>query len=406
MSQYTLSSKTRNLTFVLMGIGIITLAYGDLTTNISGTRFWANILLEGLFFTFIALGASFFMALQYVAQAGWSVVVKRTFESVTTFLPFGLLAIFAVLVASAIGGHNNSADIVYKWMQSDATDAVKKVPGVFNAMLVKKHLYLNIPFVMIRTIICAGIWVYLVRLMRKRSIESDLTNDFLPLHYKNVKTAGWFIVFFGITEQLMAWDWVMAIDHDWHSTLFGWYLFDDMWLTGVIVTILITLHVKSRGLLKEVNEHHLHNLGLWMFALSVLWGYLWFFQFMFYWYTNIPDEVVYFQARIDHYRLPFWIMFCTNLLLPLIVLMTRDTKRNTKYLIGVGCIILCTHWIDAYVWVMPGTLGLKPHFNFFEIGVLLGFIGLFLYVVLTNLAKVPVSVKNHPYLEESIHHHL
>ncbi len=48
--------------------------------------------------------------------------------------------------------------------------------------------------------------------MRKRSIESDLTNDFLPLHYKNVKTAGIFIVFFGITEQMMAWDWVMAID--------------------------------------------------------------------------------------------------------------------------------------------------------------------------------------------------
>ncbi len=126
----------------------------------------------------------------------------------------------------------------------------------------------------------------------------------------------------------------------------------------------------------------MHNLGLWMFALSVLWGYLWFFQFMFYWYTNIPDEVVYFQARIDHYRLPFWIMFCINLLVPLLILMTRDTKRNNKYLIGIGCIILVTHWIDAYIWVMPGTLGVTPAFGLYEIGVLLGFIGLFLYVVL------------------------
>jgi hypothetical protein len=55
---------------------------------------------------------------------------------------------------------------------------------------------------------------------------------------------------------------------------------------------------------------------------------------------------------------------------------------------------------------MPGTLGLTPAFGLYEIGILLGFVGLFLYVVLTNLSKVPVSVKNHPYLEESIHHHL
>ncbi len=403
MSQYTLSSKTRNTTFVLMGIGVLALAYGAMNHDVSGTRFWANILLEGLFFTFIAVGAAFFMALQYVAQAGWSVVIKRICEALSTFLPYGIATIFIVIIASVIGGHNDSADIVYKWMQKSIT-----VPGspAYDEMLVKRSPYLNVPFLLIRTIICAGLWIYMVRLLRKRSIESDLTSDFLPLHYKNIKTAGVFIVFFGITEQMMAWDWVMSIDYDWHSTLFGWYLFDDMWLTGVIATVLLTLHVRSKGLLKEVNQNHMHNLGLWMFSLSVLWGYLWFFQFMFYWYTNIPDEVVYFQARIDHYRWAFWVMFCINLLVPLIIMMTRDTKRNNKYLIGVGCLLLITHWMDAYIWVMPGTLGVTPSFGFYEIGVLLGFIGLFLNIVLTNLSRVPVLVKNHPYLEESIHHHL
>lgn len=386
-----------------MGLGVIALIYGALNHGISGTRFWANILLEGLFFTFIAVGAAFFMCLQYVAQAGWSAVIKRICEALASFLPYGLLAIFAVLVASAIGGHNDSPDIVYKWMQKSATTAGS---SIYDALLVKKGGYLNIPFVLARTVICGGLWIYMVRQIRKNSIESDLTNDFLPHFYRNLKTAGVFIVFFGITEQLMAWDWVMAIDVDWHSTLFGWYLFDDMWLTGVICITLLALYIRKKGLLPEVNENHMHNLGLWMFALSVLWGYLWFFQFMFYWYTDIPDEVVYFQARIDHYRLAFWIMFCINLFVPLLILMTRDTKRNTKYLVGVGCLVMITHWIDAYIWVMPGTLGLKPPFGLYEIGILLGFIGLFLYVVLTNLAKVPVIMKHHPYLEESIHHHL
>jgi hypothetical protein len=403
MNYYTFSGKEKNFSFALMGIGLISIIYGLFSSDVSGTRFWGNILLEALFFTFISLGAVFFMSLQYVAQAGWPIVVKRIYEAIGSFMPIGLLIVLIVVVVSAIGGAKGSHDIVYHWMTRGV-----QIPGSenFDELLYKKKPYLNVPFVLIRTIVICGIWVYLAMQMRKRSIESDLTNDYLSLHYKNLMTAAVYIIFFGITEQMVAWDWVMSIDGNWHSTLFGWYLFDDMWLTGVIATILLTLHVKRKGLLPNVNTNHIHNLGLWTFALSVLWGYLWFFQFMFYWYTNIPDEVVYFQQRIDHYRWLFWIMFIINLLLPLIGLMTRDAKRNPRFLMGVCFIILITHWIDAYVWIMPGSIGIEWHIGIPEIGTLVGFFGMFIYVVFSALSKVPIQVKNHPYLEESIHHHV
>lgn len=403
MNYYTFSGKEKNFTFVLMGIGLLSLLYGLFSHDVSGARFWGNILLESLFFTFIALGAVFFMSLQYVAQAGWSIVVKRIYEAIGTFMPYGLLVIFIVIVASAISGAHGSHDIVYHWMEKGIHDPKS---ANYDELLTKKSPYLNVPFMLLRTVLICGIWIYLAMQMRKRSIESDLTNDYLSLHFKNLMTAAVYIIFFGITEQMLAWDWVMSIDGNWHSTLFGWYLFDDMWLTGVIATILITLHVKRKGLLPNVNTNHLHNLGLWMFALSVLWGYLWFFQFMFYWYTDIPDEVVYFQLRIDHYRWLFWIMFIINLLLPLIGLMTRDAKRNRGFLMFIGITILVTHWIDAYVWVMPGSVGTEWHIGIPEIGTLVGFAGLFIYVVFNSLSKVPIQVKNHPYLEESIHHHV
>ncbi len=398
MNYYTFSNKAKTTTYILMGIGLLALIFGLLNGDITSTRFWANLLLEGIFFTFISLGAIFFMSLQYVAMAGWSVVVKRVYEAVGRFLPFGLIVIFLVLLSSVLKS-KTSNDIVYHWMH-------KGTDGLYDELVEKKAMWLNIPFVLLRTILIGGIWVYMANVMRKRSIEMDLTNDYLPLHRKNLMTAAFYIIFFGITEQFMAWDWIMAIDANWHSTLFGWYLFDDMWLTGVIATVLITIYLRRKGLLQNVNANHMHNLGLWMFALSVLWGYLWFFQFMFYWYTNIPDEVVYFQARIDHYRCVFWIMFCVNLVLPLIVLMTRDTKRNDKYLVIIGSILLVTHWLDAYVWIMPGSIGINWKIGFYEVGLAAGFIGFFLYVVLTALAKVPVQVKNHPYLEESLQHHV
>jgi hypothetical protein len=403
MNYYTFSGKEKNFSFALMAIGLLTIIYSLFNNDISSTRFWGNILLEAIFFCFISIGAVFFMSLQYVAQAGWSIVVKRVYEAIGTFMPVGILIIFIVIVVSAISGAGGHGGAVYHWMDKKNF----AIPGSLDAELMeKKSPYLNIPFVIIRTLVICGIWIYMAMQMRKRSIESDLTNDYLPLHFKNLMTAALYIIFFGITEQMIAWDWVMSIDGNWHSTLFGWYLFDDMWLTGVIATMMLTLHIKRKGLLPNVNHNHLHNLGLWMFALSVLWGYLWFFQFMFYWYTNIPDEVVYFQARIDHYRVLFWVMFCVNLLLPLIGLMTRDAKRNRGFLMVIGAIILITHWIDAYVWIMPGSVGIEWHIGIPEIGILIGFFGLFIFVVFSSLAKVPIQVKNHPYLEESVHHHV
>src|SRR6185312_3055778 len=262
MNYYTFSGRAKMTTYILMGIGLIALMYGLFVKDISGTRFWANVLLEGVFFTFIALGAVFFMALQYVAQAGWSIMVKRVYEAVGRFLPFGLLVIFLVLVVSVIKGMGGSSDIVYHWMQKGTTDPHSPV---YDEMIAKKSMWLNIPFVLIRTILIGGVWIYMANVMRKRSIEMDLTNDYLPLHYKNLMTAAVYIVFFGITEQFVAWDWIMAIDANWHSTLFGWYLFDDMWLTGVITTVLLTIHLRRKGLLQNVNENHMHNLGLWMF---------------------------------------------------------------------------------------------------------------------------------------------
>src|ERR1700756_5200991 len=115
MNYYTFSSKAKTTTYVLMALGLIAMVYGLFNGDITSTRFWANFLLEGAFFTFISLGAIFFMSLQYVAMAGWSVVVKRVYEAVGRFLPFGLITIFLVLIVSVIRS-KTSNDIVYHWM--------------------------------------------------------------------------------------------------------------------------------------------------------------------------------------------------------------------------------------------------------------------------------------------------
>jgi hypothetical protein len=90
-----------------------------------------------------------------------------------------------------------------------------------------------------------------------------------------------------------------------------------------------------------------------------------------------------------------------NFIFPIILLMSRDAKRHNGRLILVCIIVLIGHWINSYLLVAPGTLGSHGHIGFTEIGMGLGYFGLFLYVVFNSLTKDPLEVKNHPFLEES-----
>jgi hypothetical protein len=91
---------------------------------------------------------------------------------------------------------------------------------------------------------------------------------------------------------------MMSIDTHWFSTLFGWYNFATMWVSGIAMMAMITVSLKRNGYMQHISHEHLHDLGKFMFAFSIFWTYLWFSQFMLIWYSNIPEEVTYFILPI------------------------------------------------------------------------------------------------------------
>jgi len=107
------------------------------------------------------------------------------------------------------------------------------------------------------------------------------------------------------------------------------------------------------------------------------------------------------RLEVENYKFLFWFSMIINFIAPIILLMSRDAKRNNGRLIFVGCVILVGHWINSYLLVAPGTLGTHGHIGFTEIGMGLGFSGLFIYLVLNALTKQPLETKNHPFLDES-----
>ena len=134
-----------------------------------------------------------------------------------------------------------------------------------------------------------------------------------------------------------------------------------MGVTGFTMIAMFAIVLKRKGYLEYVNENHIHDLGKWIFAFSILWTYMWFSQFMLIWYSNIPEEVTYYMARWDNYNALFWITSVINFIFPLLILMSRDSKRNFGYIMTVGVIVLIGHWCNVFLMIEPGVM--KDHWH-------------------------------------------
>jgi hypothetical protein len=250
----------------------------------------------------------------------------------------------------------------------------------------------------------AGVFVYFARKFREWSIQEDSVGG-TELHYLQYRKGAVFLVFFAVFSSTMSWDVLMSIDTHWYSTMYGWYIFSGMWVTTMIFATLALVWLKNLGYFGNVNDSHVHDMGKWVFAISMLWSYLWFCQYMLIWYSDIPEEVTYFQTRYEHYMGLMWGIFFTNFALPFYVLIARDAKRNTKYLVRVGVILFVSHFFDLYLAVIPGTNHAHETFTgWFELGLFIGFLGLFVRMFVTALSKANLIPVKHPFLNESEHH--
>lgn len=401
--EFKIANKAKMLTIALMAGGLLFLVIGLLIHSGDDnflTRLLSNTLVNSFFFFSIGLGALFFLALQYATETGWYATVKRVIEGLAGFLPVGIILMLVALLSLTFthGAHGH----VYSWMNPDVYDPNSHH---YDEMIVGKSSYLNEVFFWIRTLVYMATYYMFYRGFRMRSLEEDRVGG-TEIHFRNYRKGALFLVFFSVFSSTSVWDWIMSIDVHWFSTLFGWYTFAGMWCTTMTVLVMLVLYLKKQGYLPKVNDSHIHDIGKWTFATSFLWSYMFFSQFMLIWYANIGEEATYYIQRIEQYQLMYFGMFFINFAFPMLILMSRDAKRNAGILIFVGLIIVCGHWLDVYIMVSGGSMGASASIGFVEIGMALAFLGLFIRVVLTNLTKAPLTPVNHPFLDESIHHEI
>tara|TARA_A100001011_G_scaffold213571_1_gene221696 strand:+ start:640 stop:2049 length:1410 start_codon:yes stop_codon:yes gene_type:complete len=352
---------------------------------------WAALYVAAFFFMMIALGTLAFYAVNRAAQAGWSPALFRVMEGITAYLLPGALIVFVILALS--GMHFNH---LFIWMDPEVVAHDKLIQG--------KVGFLNVPGFLIRALIYIGGWATYRYFSRKFSLAQDQADD-ISNHKKNFRISAGFLVFFIVTESMMSWDWIMSIDPHWFSTLFGWYVFASMFVSGITTIALITIYLKSKGYLEKVNDSHIHDLGKFMFGISIFWTYLWFSQFMLIWYSNIPEEVTYFITRIEDYNIPFFGMLIMNFIFPLLILMNSDYKRVNYIIVMTGIVVILGHYVDVFNMIMPSAVGDQWFIGIAEVGGFLFFLGLFIFVVFKEISKAPLHAVGDPFMGESERFH-
>ncbi|MEM1357099.1 MAG: hypothetical protein AAGF89_02820 [Bacteroidota bacterium] len=487
MENFVFSSRAKAVTGGTAIFGALLLIVSYFVDGGEGhhMRFWTNLLHNSVFFLGIAALAAFAYCAFTTAYAGWFVQFKRVWESFSMFLLPGLFLMGIIIVGLWLHSHH-----LYHW--NDAA-AVADDP-----ILTHKSSFLNKYWYTFGTIGFVGIWYFFMSRIRQISIAEDTQGDSNYTHHARIKKyAAPFLVIFGFTSAALIWQWIMSIDSHWYSTMFAWYASASLFVAMTALTIMLLIYLKSRGYLQGVNAEHFHDLGKYLFAISIFWTYVWFSQFMLIWYGNVGEETIYFRLRMDSYPVLFWGNLLLNFILPFFILMRNDTKRKFGTLFFASAIVFFGHWVDFFSMIKPGAretlIEMAAHHDaghhgdeqhatmeghgeghaaddhgdthataeghgeahaaddhgdahatgshgdeyaandhgeahadgshddvhghalefksgytipgLLEIGTFLGFLGGFLFFVLSSLTKAPLEPKRDPYMEESLHHH-
>ena len=377
-----MSQSLRRLINICALIGVATLLAGVLITP---QRTWANFLLVSFLLVCIGLAGTIFIALTNVIGAAWSVAFRRVPEAMTAALPLGAAGLFISFLFHAS---------LYPWVAEHDT-----LTGF-------RHLWLDYRFFLVRAVVYIAAWLWfsgaIVRNSRLQDVDGNADHS-----VRNSRLSAAFLVVFAITFWLASFDWIMSLEPEWSSTMFGIYNFAGMFLGGIAVMTLLVIWLERLGPLSGVvNEEHLHDLGKMLFAFSTFWMYIWFSQYMLIWYAHLPEETVYFAERLHGNWQPLFILnLFLNWVVPFVVLMNRPAKRSRSVLAKVALVVLLGRWLDLYLMIMPPVDGRWPRIGVWEIGTIAGGVALFLTVFARAFRRESAVPIRDPNLLESMHYH-
>jgi hypothetical protein len=352
-------------------------------------RFFQSYLVSFFFGFSIAIGAALFVMIQHLTGAAWSVPVRRIMETIMMSIP--VLAVLFIPVA--VGLHS-----LYEWSHPEfvAKEFLELKKPVYEFWLNPKMFY-------IRAAAYFALWYFWAWRLYSWSKSQDKTFDVKPTFSSERFSAPGMVLFF-LTASLASIDWVMSLNPHWYSTIFGVYcLAGGAWGMFALLTF-IFLRFRANGVMvNSVTTEHYHDLGKWMFALTVFWAYIAFSQYMLIWYANLPEETIFFKMR----RTGTWeamsgVLLFGHFAATFLVLLARGSKRTLNVLRFAVIWVLAMHYTDIYWLVMPNFFKPGVVFHWLDLATLVAVMSTLGLVFWMRLKKAPIAPIGDPRFQKGL----
>jgi hypothetical protein len=301
------------------------------------TQFFQSYLMAYMWCLGATLGCLALGMVHQLSGGAWGVLIRRPIGAASRVLPV-LTALFLPILA---GMHR-----LYRW-----TDPAEMV---HDEALQHKALYLNVPFFIVRAVVYFAVWNALVFFLNRWSLQQDATADpQLARRMQRLSAGG--LLAYGLTITFASFDWLMALDPHWFSTIYGVIIIGGQGLTALAVLIVILVWLSRRPPLQGIVQPiHLHDLGNLMLAFTMLWAYFSFSQYLIIWAGNLPREIAWYVHRsYTSWRLVAAVLMLFHFALPFVLLLSRQIKRHGETIFKVAIGILAVRVVDLFWLIAP-----------------------------------------------------
>lgn len=379
-------------------IGLVAMGIAVTLGSLEGDhfrRFFFGYLTAFSWILSIALGGLFFVIIQHLTNAHWSVTVRRIAEYTIGAFPWiGVMALPLLYPLFSHHGVDDFGGLLWPWIHPHGEHA---------ALVEHKSSWLNVNFFSFRLAFYLLLWSGMGRFFLRQSLAQDESSDYAP----TLKAKRWSpiaVILFALSISFASFDIIMSLAPEWFSTIFGVYYFAGATMSIMAWLILAGRCLQRGGALATViTKEHYHDLGKFMFAFVFFWGYIAFSQFMLIWYANIPEETGWFIIRRNEAWMPVtWSLVIFHFAVPFLGLISRHTKRHSGALTFWACYLLVLQWVDMAWLILPEYSHEVLPIGIMEIVSAVGLFGVFVWAVARTAGNKPLIPQKDPLLGDSL----
>jgi hypothetical protein len=369
--------------FALGFAGLVALIIAGFIMRGSGATAWLpflhDYLIAFVFWTAVAVGALGVLMIHHSTGGWWGYPLRRIFEACARTLPLIVLFFLVPLFTMS--------RIYSSWVHPDTGDSV----------LMAKMWYLNVHGFVIRAVVYFAIWFFLAFRLTRLSAREDATGDPTISHSMEVISAPGLVLGAGAIT-VAAVDWVMSLQPDWFSTIFGFLFIVIFLLAGYSFSVYTFSRLAENEPLRDALDPSRYlDMGNLILVFTLLWAYMSFSQFLIIWAGNLKPEIPFYMARaFGGWGVVGGLLLLLHFFVAFFLLLMRTIKRRLPRLAKVALLQFVLTLMDLY-WLIVPSYQKGPRFA--DLGILFAVVGLggiWVAVFLGQLKRLPLLPLHDP----------